>query len=208
VPTSFPEQDLSKARYPLFYKRKRGFGSIGSGIARNLEEASQAAQNDSNLIFQEFIAGQEISVDGFVSRTGAVVYGVQRIRDKVLGGEAVRSHTVNLKGIADSAYIVLRALSEEGFQGPANIQFFLGEPAILFDVNPRLGSASVLSNVATHGKLFAAVLLEACGGTARDCSNSYLEGAHLYRYFGDVFYEKNVSTHTMLPKAAPAVITS
>ncbi len=195
VPASFRGQGLLTAPYPLFYKRRHGFGSIGSGIARSCEEALHAVRYDPDLIFQECFESKEISVDGFVSRTGAVLYGVQRVRDKVLGGEVFHSHTVKLESIKEAAHHVLRALSEEGFQGPANVQFFLQEPPVLFDANPRLGSGSVLSNAATNGKLFAAVLLEACGGTAPDCSNTYEESLYLDRFFGDVFY--SASSHTI-----------
>jgi hypothetical protein len=80
---------------------------------------------------------------------------------------------------------------------------FASDPPAVFDVNPRLGSASVLSNVATGGRLFAAVLQEACGGTAQSLSvDDYEEGLFLYRYFGDVFYRADGSSQLTTPPCA------
>lgn len=203
VPRSVTAASVAEAQYPIFFKRRCGFGSIGSGIARTAEEALIAQANDSDLIFQEFFAASELSVDAFISHTGSPVYAVQRVRDKVLGGEAVRSHTVKNRSIGDTALELLMALAHRGLSGPVNLQMFASDPPAVFDVNPRLGSASVLSNVATGGRLFAAVLQEACGGTAQSLSvDDYEEGLFLYRYFGDVFYRADGSSQLTTPPCA------
>jgi carbamoyl-phosphate synthase large subunit len=203
VPRTVSPAAFAGARYPLFFKRRCGFGSIGSGVARTLDEAQIKLANDSDLVFQEFFAISEFSVDAFISHTGSPVYVVQRVRDKVIGGEAVRSHTVKDISIGNTALRLLRALAQRGLSGPVNIQMFASDPPAVFDVNPRLGSASVLSNVATGGRLFASVLQEACGGTAKSASvDDYEEGLFLYRYLGDVFYRTDSSWVQALPPVA------
>lgn len=207
VPRSVEAASITEAQYPIFFKRRCGFGSIGSGIARNAEEALVELAKDPDLVFQEFFAESEFSVDAFISHTGSPVYAVQRCRDKVIGGEAVRSHTVKNSNIGDAALELLKALADQGLSGPVNLQMFASDPPAVFDVNPRLGSASVLSNAATGGKLFASVLQEACGGTAQSLSiDDYEEGMCLYRYLGDVFYRADGgSQQAMEPSASHEV---
>jgi carbamoyl-phosphate synthase large subunit len=203
VPRCVSQTSLAEAQYPVFFKRRCGFGSIGSGIARSFGEARIAMANDADLVFQEFFAESELSVDAFISHTGSTVFAVQRVRDKMIGGEAIRSHTVKDNGIGKAALELLGALAKRGLSGPVNVQMFASDPPAVFDVNPRLGSASVLSNVATGGRLFASVLQEACGGTARSESvDAYEEGLYLYRYLGDVFYRTDRDWVQAVPPVA------
>jgi len=180
--------ELAAADYPLFHKRRRGFGSIGAGICRSPREARQALERDPTLIFQEYIQAPEASVDALVSVSGECVLCVQRLRDKVVGGEAVQSHTIKSPAVADLALRTIAALARRGLSGPVNLQVFTGAAPKLIEVNPRLGSASVLSNVAAGGRLLRSLLLEACGGQADGRPDDYQEGLALYRYLGDVFH--------------------
>ena len=60
---------------------------------------------------------------------------------------------------------------------------------MLLEVNTRLGSAVVLSNMATGGRLLDAMLHEALGGTSEGDPADYRVGLHLNRFLGDVFHE-------------------
>jgi len=80
-------------------------------------------------------------------------------------------------------------LARRGLRGPLNVQVFASQPPLVIEVNTRLGSASVLSNVATGGRFFAAVLAEACGLPVDGDPDDYREGLSLYRFLGDVFHD-------------------
>jgi len=187
-PCTYMPDKLTDDLFPLFMKRRMGFGSIGAGLCRSLGDAKRALQQDPDLIFQEYVNNTEISVDAFVSRTGRCTVRVPRVRDKVIGGEAVQTHTIRSERIADLADRTLVALAARGLRGPANVQLFAGDSPMLIEVNPRLGSASVLSNVASDGRLFVSVLGESCGETHDGDPDSYRE-LSLHRFLGDVFHD-------------------
>ncbi len=189
VPRRYTAEQLDGAPYPLFAKPLRGFGSIGSCICRSAEEAQRALATNPELAFEQYIEASEVSVDCYLAAGGRCTVQVQRVRDKVIGGEAVQTHTVRLPAIRKTVNGALEALARRGLRGPLNVQVFAtGRPPVI-DVNPRLGSASVLSNMASHGRLFRSVLAESCGLAAEGDPNEYEEGLHLYRFLGDVFHD-------------------
>jgi len=190
VPRYVEPNELSHASYPLFHKPKRGFGSQRCGICRSYPEACSVLDLHPDMLFQEYVRAPELSVDGFVSRTGHAVVCVPRIRDKVVGGEAYQSHTVESPEAHRLALRTMKALADYGFHGPLNIQMFLTSPPCLIEVNTRLGSGSVLADVAVNGRLLNSVLEEACGGTASGDPSSYSRSISMFRYLGEVFFHE------------------
>lgn len=181
--------ELSDAEYPLFYKRVEGFGSVGSGLCATPDEALTALASRNDLLFQEHVDAPEVSVDAFVSTSGRCTVMVQRVRDKVIGGEATQSHTINDAGVGDLARRSVEALVGRGFHGPLNIQIFATTPPKIIEINTRLGSASVFSDFVSGGRLFEGVLAEACGLTTTGDPDEYELGVHLYRYLGDLYHD-------------------
>jgi len=189
TPHRFAAEDLASAPMPLFCKPARGFGSIGSGLCSSVEEARQILSQRPDTIFEEYVRAAEISVDAYIACSGRCTVRVQRVRDKVVGGEAVQTHTVRIPPVRDAAAAAIDALARRGLRGPLNVQVFASQPPLVIEVNTRLGSASVLSNVATGGRFFAAVLAEACGLPVDGDPDDYPEGLSLYRFLGDVFHD-------------------
>jgi len=187
-PLTFLPNQLKDAEYPLFYKRRRGFGSIGSGMCKSYDEAQAFLTGMEDVVWQQYVSSSEVSVDAYISVSGKCIVCVQRIRDKVVGGEAYRSHTVNIPAVRDLALRAIGALAKCGLRGPLNVQIFDSDPPTLIEVNTRLGSASVFSNVACGGRLLNAVLSEACGGISDGDPNDYIVDMELYRFLGEVFH--------------------
>jgi carbamoyl-phosphate synthase large subunit len=187
-PRTFVYPDLQGLAFPAYYKRRRGFGSIGSGICRVPGEAVSLAEHDPNILFQQKVDAPEVTVDAYISRTGKCIVCVPRIRDKVVAGEAYKSHTIRVAEVERLAMRTINALATEGLHGPLNVQIFHTSPPMLLEVNTRLGSASVLSNMAAGGRLLDALLNEAVGGTSEGDPSDYLVGLQLNRFLGDVFH--------------------
>lgn len=188
-PTTYQPQDLETASYPLFYKPSRGYGSRNTGMCSFPGEVRRVLSEHSDLILQEYLVGDEVSVDGYISASGKPLVCVPRVRDKVVGGEAYQSHTFESRNAHDLALRTMKALSGRGLRGPLNIQMFLTKQGpYLIEVNTRLGSGSVLSNVASGGRLFGSVLMEACGVVCDGDPHEYQSDVTLYRFLGDVFH--------------------
>jgi carbamoyl-phosphate synthase large subunit len=188
-PVTVEADALGELTAPVFHKRRFGYGSIGAGVCDSLAAARALARTNPDLIFQDVIHAREISVDAYVNRDGRCVIAVQRLRDKVVAGEAYKSHTVRLPTVSQAAEQMIAALASRGLRGPLNLQVFDTDPPTILEVNARLGSACVLSNVATGGRLFDAVLAEATGGTAGGRPEDYTVGLALNRFLGDVFHQ-------------------
>lgn len=190
-PASHGPDELREDLFPLFAKRRLGFGSIGSGVCRTLADARVALEQYPDLIFQDVLTGPELSVDAFLSVTGKCTVRVQRVRDRIVGGEALQSHTVKWPHTRELADLTIAALARRGLSGPLNLQLFAGDdthkPALI-EVNSRIGSASVLSNIASGGRLVRSILQEASGGISTGDPDDYIEGLHLYRFYGDVYH--------------------
>lgn len=188
-PHCYSADDLREELFPLFAKRRRGTASQGARMCRSLPEAREAAAYGAELIFQPVATGAEVSVDAFISTSGACTVRVPRVRDKTMSGEATRTHTIRAPELISPADRAIAALARRGLHGPLNLQFFLGKSITLIDVNPRLGSASVLGNRATGGRFYSSILQEACGEITAGDPDDYQEGLHLYRYWGEVYHD-------------------
>jgi carbamoyl-phosphate synthase large subunit len=190
-PTTHAAGELGGSSFPLFYKKRRGFGSIGSGVCRSMAEGEELAARMPDLVFQEYLLAEEITVDAYISREGKCIVCVPRIRDKVVAGESYKTHTIRRPAAVDLALRTVAALAHRGLRGPLNVQMFDADPPCLIEVNTRLGSASVLSNMACQGRLLDALLLEALGGIADGDPGDYTVGLALNRFLGDVFHAGN-----------------
>jgi carbamoyl-phosphate synthase large subunit len=188
-PRIIPPQELRAELFPLFAKRPSSSASLGAGVCRSLPEALAALQCDPDLVFQELIEGAEVSVDAYLSARGRCTVRVPRLRVRIIGGEAVQSCTIRDVPVTELADRTIDALARRGYQGPLNLQLFGGTRPVLIEVNARLGSASVLSNQATGGRLFAAVLSEACGSVSDGDPDDYRANMHMIRYWGEIFHE-------------------
>jgi carbamoyl-phosphate synthase large subunit len=188
-PRAYGPEEVDAAPYPLFYKPRRGFGSIGAGQARSRRAMREALALDPELLVQGFVDAPEASVDAFVAASGRCPVRVQRIRTKVVGGEAWRSVTVRCEPVRELADRAIGALAERGLRGPMNLQVFCSDPPRIGEVNPRLGSASVFSNFASHGRLFRSVLAGACGEEVDGDPDDYRVGLQLRRFLGDVYFD-------------------
>lgn len=188
-PIAYRKDELDTAKFPLFYKPIQGYGSVGSGVCGSAFEAQNVLAANPNVIFQEYIDAPEISVDAFISAEGACTVCVPRMRDKVVDGESYMSHTLRSSPVRELAFSIIDALVGRGIRGALLIQMFLkGDEATLIEVNTRIGSGTVLSNLASGGRLYASILVEAFGGESEGNPDDYIENMSLYRFLGDVFY--------------------
>jgi len=138
--------DANAWSYPVFAKPRSGSG--GRGCRRiNGPEDLMDLPRDGSVLIQEFLPGEEYSVDVLLSEGGCFVVGVPRIRLKVDSGVAVVSKTVL---DADLIAHARAAATHVGLAFAANIQFrrdAAGTPRLL-EINPRFAGTMSLSSAA------------------------------------------------------------
>lgn len=146
----------TEAWFPAIVKPRSGSGSRGVKL---VEEPADlvGVPLDGSYIIQEFLPGEEYSVDVLVRGDGTVVAAVPRTRDKVDSGVAVASRTVLDRTLIDAATTVAQVI---GVRGVANVQLRRNAKgrAALLEVNPRLPGTLVLT--AAAGANLAALALD------------------------------------------------
>jgi carbamoyl-phosphate synthase large subunit len=132
---SFSLEHFERECAPRFVKPRTGSGGRGAMLVRSASDFALLPK-DGTLMVQEFLPGEEFSVDVYVNRSGFVLASVPRVRMKVDSGIAVTARTVNDRALIEAANQVAKAI---GLWGVANIQFRrdVSGVAKLLEVNPR-----------------------------------------------------------------------
>ncbi|MET4073485.1 GNAT family N-acetyltransferase [Hymenobacter sp. UYCo722] len=124
-------------------KERHGAGSLSLGLNLTAAAALAHARTLQEPVFQPFIHGREISVDGYVDRTGRVHGLMARTRDVVMHGESQVTTT-----LPDAALLarLLPLVEKLGLYGPFVLQALLTDEdgLHLIECNCRFGGASTL----------------------------------------------------------------
>ncbi len=129
--------------YPVFAKPRQGAGSRGVRLVPD-RAALDALPTDEGLIVQDFLPGEEYSVDVIADAEGNVVAAVPRTRARVDSGVAIAGRTVHDPELENAAASISRAI---GLIGVANVQLRRDRAgrAVLLEVNPRFPGALPLT---------------------------------------------------------------
>ena len=128
---------------PLVVKERFGAGSCGIGLDLARDAAVEHAKGLLEPIFQPFIEGPEISIDGWVDRHGQVAGVVLRRRDRVVSGESQVTTTFRDTFLEEQAVQLLKALQ---LRGPVVLQAIIVNGGLqVIECNPRFGGASTAS---------------------------------------------------------------
>jgi carbamoyl-phosphate synthase large subunit len=131
-----PSLDPAGWTYPVVVKPRRGSGSRGVVIVDSAAELA-ALDRSPSLIVQEFLPGEEYSVDVLADAAGQVIASVPRLRARVDSGVSVGGRTVHDAEVEWFGRAVAQAT---GVTYVANVQCRRtaeGIPALL-EVNPRM----------------------------------------------------------------------
>lgn len=129
--------------YPVFAKPRQGAGSRGVRLVPD-RAALDALPTDEGLVVQDFLPGEEYSVDVIADAAGDVVAAVPRTRARVDSGVAIAGRTLHDPELEDAAASIARAI---GLVGVANVQLRRDRAgrAVLLEVNPRFPGALPLT---------------------------------------------------------------
>lgn len=153
VPKVYAEDEVGEENLPLIIKPRDGMGSSNVFKANNIRELQFFKEYVQNSIVQEYIEGEEYTVDALVDLKGNPIYIVPRKRLEVRAGEVVKSATIKDSSIIAETEKVIKLLnmakdsSGLGAVGPLTIQFFKTEEnqIYLLEINPRFGGGVPLS---------------------------------------------------------------
>lgn len=137
------EATVAEWDFPVIVKPRRGAGSRGVRIVTSRADL-EALGRDTDLIVQEYLPGDEYSVDVLADAAGRVVAAVPRTRTRVDSGVSIAGRTVHDDALESTASAAARAI---GLSGVANVQLRRaadGTPSLL-EINPRFPGALPLT---------------------------------------------------------------
>jgi carbamoyl-phosphate synthase large subunit len=171
--------------YPRFAKPRVGAGSRDAARVATPADLERLPR-DGSLLLQEFLPGEEYSVDVYVRGDGAVAAAVPRVRMKTDSGIAVTARTVNLPDVIDAAVIAAR---ESGVRYAVNVQFRRDAEGVckLLEINPRFPGTLPLT---THAgvDIPAMMVEEMSGGAVADGLAQFRE-VMVTRYWTEQYFD-------------------
>jgi carbamoyl-phosphate synthase large subunit len=141
-----PEAAALVTSFPRCVKPRLGAGSRGAEKITRREDLDALPQ-DGSILVQEYLPGEEYSVDVYVRGDGRVIAAVPRERMKTDSGIAVTARTVDVPEVIEAAR---RVAEEIGVRYVANVQFKRAADGIfkLLEVNPRFPGTLPLTTAA------------------------------------------------------------
>jgi carbamoyl-phosphate synthase large subunit len=147
--------------FPCFVKPIRGKGSRGIALCRTAEELAKQLQLRDDLLIQEYLPGEEFSIDVLSDLQGNPLVAVPRVRLATKEGISVKGRVFHDEQIQQTCLDLARFL---GLQGPSCMQMKRaanGEVKFL-EVNPRMGGGTIFATLA--GVNFAQLQVELAAG--------------------------------------------
>lgn len=130
--------------FPLFAKPKRGSGSRGVKVCYNINDTQNLTED---YIYQEYLPGEEYTVDVLCNFQSEVVAVVPRKRLQIKAGISTKNQIVNSPEIENICKALVKHLY---IVGPVCIQLkqdLAGEYKVI-EINPRVGGGTHISTLA------------------------------------------------------------
>ncbi|MEW6096230.1 MAG: ATP-grasp domain-containing protein [bacterium] len=180
--------NLDKTTYPKIIKPRFGRGQHDVYKINNRKELKFFREYVKKPLLQDYIEGQEYTIDILADFNSKVICVVPRKRLEVESGISTKGITTYKKEIIDSCIDIVKKL---GIIGPANIQCFMDKNnKLLFtEINPRLAGGVALSVAAGSNILLNLVKLLK-GEEVEECFD-FKEDLLMLRYLAERFIKKD-----------------
>lgn len=141
----YSEEELenSKIQFPLFIKPRDGSSSINAYKVYNFDELNLYKRMIEKPIIQDFIEGEEYTVDVFLDFEGNIITIVPRIRMATRSGEILKGKIVKDRQIIEDVARLMKLLKPIGH---ITVQCINTKEGIKYiEINPRFGGGAPMS---------------------------------------------------------------
>jgi carbamoyl-phosphate synthase large subunit len=186
APKVLAAREVAETDFPLLIKPRDGSASANVFKAADREELAFFLEYVPNAIIQEFVAGQEYTVDVFCDWSSRPLIAVPRERIKVRAGEVSVGRVRRQNVMEELAMAVAATL---GAVGPINVQMIDGDGGSrVIEINPRYGGGCRLS-MAAGAPMAEWTLLMALGRDPAERAANLREGLTMMRYDQSLFID-------------------
>ncbi|MEM9656278.1 MAG: ATP-grasp domain-containing protein [Actinomycetota bacterium] len=187
--------DLPAEAWPLFFKPKNGSSSVGAQLVHSPSQVAVAIEQYGRGVIEEFVDGDEYTVDCWVDAAGSCTAEVPRLRLATRAGEVSKGTTVGYAELQEITAAIAESLPNAF--GPLTMQAIDGPQGLrVIEVNPRFGGGYPLTHEAGC-KLTAAVVAEAAGIPSAPEWFDWHPGVTMLRYDDAVFLAPSASGGTV-----------
>lgn len=185
----FPEiYSAENIKFPCIIKPKSGRGSSDVYKIENQEQFDILIKKIKNPIIQEFVKGEEYSIDILSDRDGNCLSVVPRLRINVESGVSMKGRTVYDKEITDYCKKIVKELK---LFGPSCIQCIRNNNNQLkfIEINLRFGGGSILSIKADP--TIIPNLIKLIKKQDPVPSSSFKQGLYMFRNYCEIYVDEN-----------------
>lgn len=134
------DYELGKIDFPVFVKPRTGSGSVGARKVEDMATLRIAIENDTTLIIQEFMNGDDLDADVYIdtfSHKPVAIFTKKKISTTIGGANKTISFKDNR--LFDRIQDILQHFE---FNGPIDMDFFYKDGEYyISEINPRFGGA-------------------------------------------------------------------
>ncbi|GJL78547.1 MAG: carbamoyl phosphate synthase [Nitrospinaceae bacterium] len=180
-----PLMGKAQSGFPLIAKPRRGEGSKNHFMIENPRDLEFYADKFPDHVIQQYVQGQEYTVDWFSDKSGKPLLVVPRERLAIRGGEVMVSRIRMDSKIIESVRQVGLRLN---LKGPANLQGICppGGELLFTDINLRFGSGSG-HTIAAGGDIPECIFSDLLG-QEMPCDRNSIEDGNVMSRFHEAFF--------------------
>jgi carbamoyl-phosphate synthase large subunit len=174
--------------WPVIVKPRSGLGSADVYRADDAAELAVFLRRVADPVIQEYLPGEEFTVDVLADADGRILVTVPRLRIQAKAGVSTKGRTLR---DADLIERTARLCVAIGLRGPANVQWRrAGEQLGCFEINPRFSGGLALTIAA--GANTPLMLVQLCLGYAV-APAEFRAGVTMVRSWSEQFIFEEVS---------------
>jgi carbamoyl-phosphate synthase large subunit len=175
--------------FPIIAKPRYGKGSRDILKIDDIEELDYVDSKYSNMIFQEYLPGDEYTVDVLSDMDSNPIASVPRLRLQTRGGISTKGKIVLDKELIEESFRIVEHLN---IIGPSCIQVKKDKDNgfKLVEINPRLGGGTIFSTMA--GANFPKMIIDMVEG--RSVKIPTISEITVLRYFEEIVIDEKKNT--------------
>lgn len=181
--------DRPRCRFPLYLKPRAGSAARGHFICDDRRALELLATRVTDPIVQEYLRGDEYTLDAYAGFDGHPRCVVPRRRIEVRAGEVSKGCVAKDRAIMALGRRVVESLAD--CVGVITIQCIKSPDRRIrvIEINPRFGGGAPLA-IRAGADFPRWILASLCGRTPRIAPDGFRDGLHMLRYDSSVFCTK------------------
>ncbi len=190
IPKMYTDEEIRNGdlNYPLFIKPKSGSSSINIFKVKNNSELNIYKDIVNDPIIQDFMEGEEFTVDVFLDFDSNIISIVPRLRIATRSGEISKGKIIRDRDIIDDVTKLMNILKPIGH---ITVQLMKTEKGIEYiEINPRFGGGapmSIMSGADSSENLFRLLM-----GEKLEYNENYKDNLTFLRFDSSICLDENM----------------